>query len=218
MKVKAILLSLAVAASLFAGCSSKPATTTTTTTPAATTTTPEATKTTTADAKKTDAVATASVVDTNAAFEKALTADGGHYVIATLKDMTFDKELTVDGDFKTNKKDKDGKLIVDAQGNPQIQRKIGLYTQDDKFVVTGRFTLTAPKITFNSNYGSIEHGKFVGDVYVAGTNFKLVNAEIDGNIYFLNQAAKDTFKIADVTADKDKVATKVTGQQTLKTN
>jgi hypothetical protein len=202
MKIKALALSLAVVAAVATGCSSK--------------------KTEQAAAPKdaakpaaADTVATASVTDTTAAFEKSLTKDGGKYVVAILKDMTFTKDLTVDGDFKTGKTDKDGKLLKDAQGNEQIQRKIALYTQDDKHVVTGRFTLTAPKITFNSNYGSLEHGTFKGDVYVAGKYFKLVNQKIEGNLYFLNQEAYDTY-IKDADSKTDEVKTVVTGKIELK--
>lgn len=201
MKIKSLALSLALVATIFTGCA-KPAATPT---PAATT--PD---------KKTDVVTTASIVNKNDAFLKALTADGGHYVIAILNDMNFDKELVVNGDFKTGKKDANGNIIKDAQGNEQTQRKIALYTQDDKHKVTGRFTLTAPKMTFNSNNGSIEHGTFKGDLYIAGKNFKLVNAKIDGNIYFLNEDAQKTFTIKDVAADLDNVATVVTGTKELK--
>jgi hypothetical protein len=121
-----------------------------------------------------------------------------------LKDLTFDKELVVNGDFKNGKKD--------ANGNDAFQRKIALYSQDANKKVTCKFTLTAPKITFNSNYGSLEHGIFKGDVYVAGKNFKLVNQKIDGNLYFLNEEAQKTFTIQDK-ADDDKSV--VTGKTEL---
>lgn len=191
MKIKALVLSLALVATVFTGCAKAAPAPAPATTPAPAATTP---------AKTADAVTTASIVNENAAFEKALTADGGHYVIAILKDMTFDKELVVNGDFKTGKKDANGAIIKDAQGNEQTQRKIALYTQDDKHVVTGRFTLTAPKITFNSNFGSLEHGIFKGDVYVAGKNFKLVDQKIEGNLYFLNEDAQKTFQKLDATS------------------
>jgi hypothetical protein len=214
MKIRVFVLTLALVTSLLAGCGAKPAAKPAAATPAASApaaTTPAATK-----AAAPDTVATASVVDNNAAFEKALTATGGKYCIATLKDLTFTKDLVVDGEYKTGKKDANGKLVLDADGKEATQRKIALYTQDDQKKVTGKFTLTAPKITFNSNYGSLEHGTFKGDVYVAGKNFKLVNAKIDGNIYFLNEEAQKTFTIADVAADLDSVKTVVTGKQELK--
>ena len=206
MKIKSLILSVAVLATVLTGCGKKAADTTA---PAKTDAKPAATDTKPA----TDAVTTASVVNDNAAFEKALTKDGGKYVVATLKDLTFDKELVVDGDCKTGKKDANGALVKDKDGNEATQRKIALYTQDDKHVVTARFTLTAPKITFNSNYGSLEHGTFKGDVYVAGKNFKLVNTKVEGNLYFLNQEAKDTFTIADTKTDT--VASVVTGKTEL---
>lgn len=196
MKIKALVLSIAVVATVFTGCAKKaePAQTANkATAPAATT--PATT------APKTDAVTTASVVDNIAAFQKAIAKDG-KWIIATTKDLTSDKELVVDGEFKNGKKD--------DKGNEILQRKIALYTQDDKKNVTARFTLTAPKITFNSPYGSIEHGNFKGDLYIAGKNFKLVNAKIDGNIYFLNEEAQKTFSIADTKTDS--VATSITGK------
>lgn len=200
MKIKSLILSVAVLATVLTGCGKKAADTAA---PAATETKPAST----------DAVTTASIVNDNAAFEKAISKDGGKYVIAILKDLTFDKELVVDGEYKTGKKDANGALVKDKDGNEATQRKVALYTQDDKHVVTARFTLTAPKITFNSNYGSLEHGTFKGDVYVAGTNFKLVNTKVEGNLYFLNQAAKDSFTIADTKTDT--VASVVTGKTEL---
>lgn len=154
-----------------------------------------------------DVVTTASIVNDNEAFENAISKDGT-WIIATLGDLTFDKELVVDGDFKNGKKD-------EATGEEKFQRKIALYTQDENKTVTNRFTLTAPKITFNSINGSLEHGVFKGDVYVAGKNFKLVNQTIEGNIYFLNQEAKDTFKIADKDGD---IETTISGVQELIAN
>jgi hypothetical protein len=201
MKRKALVLALtvALATTAFVGCGKKE-------TPAPAAAKPATTAPAATDTKKADAVTTASIVDNNAAFEKAISKDGGNYVVAILKDLTFDKELVVEGDKKTGKKD--------DKGNETIQRKIALYAQDDKKVVTARFTLKAPKITFNSSFGSLEHGTFKGDVYVAGKNFKLVNQKIDGNIYFLNQEAMDTFKIADSATDN--VASVVTGVKELK--
>jgi hypothetical protein len=191
MKRKSLVLALtvALATTAFVGCGKKEAPAPTATKPA--TTAPASTE------KKPDAVATASVVDTNAAFEKAISKDGGKYCIATLKDLAFTKDLVVEGEFKTGKKDDKGNLVLDAEGKEATQRKVALYTQDDKKNVTARFTLTAPKITFVSNYGSLEHGTFKGDVYVSGKYFKLVNQKIEGNLYFLNEEAQKTFKIAD---------------------
>jgi len=195
MKIKAILLSLAVGATLFVGCSAnnEPAKTE----PAKT---EEATPAETEPAVA-DVVTTASLVDTEAAFESAISSDGT-WIIATIKDLTFDKDLVVDGDFKNGKTDeKDATIEL-------MQRKIALYTQDEDRNVTARFVLTAPKLTFNSVMGSIEHGTFKGDLYVSANDFKLKDAKVDGNVYFTTDEAKSTFKMDD--------KSEVTGVQELK--
>ena len=196
MKKRTLLIALTVVLStaVFVGCGKKPAEKT-------------EEKPATTENGKADVVTTASVVNDNEAFKKAISKDGT-WIIATLGDLTFDKELVVDGDFKNGKKD-------EKTGEETFQRKIGLYTQDESHKVTNRFTLTAPKITFNSINGSLEHGNFKGDVYVAGKNFKLINQTIEGNVYFLNQEAKDTFTIADKDGD---TKTTISGVQELKTN
>ncbi|MGH4050041.1 MAG: hypothetical protein ACREVX_01625 [Clostridium sp.] len=181
MKIKAILLTLALGATLLVGCGAKEE---------ATTTTPAKEETKTADV-----VTTASLVNTEAAFENAISSKGT-WIISTLKDLTYDKDIVVDGDFKNTK-------------DPAVaQRKIALYTQDDDRKVTASFTLTAPKLTFNSPAGSIEHGTFKGDLYVTASNFQLKDAKVDGNIYFTTDEAKSTFKMDDKSS--------VTGVQKLK--
>ena len=185
---------------LFVGCAKNDTTTPPATTPQATTapqtttapptTPPEATP---------DVATTASIVNTEAAFENAISAKGT-WIICPLKDLTFNKELVVQGEYKNGKKD--------AAGKDVIQRKIGLYTQDENRKVTARFTLTAPKMTFKSPMGSIEHGTFKGDLYVSADNFQLKDATVDGNVYFTTDSAKSTFKM-----DAD---SKVTGKQELK--
>lgn len=146
-----------------------------------------------------DVVASASVVDTAAAFEKAISKDGT-WIIATTKDLTIDKDLVLDGDFKNGKKD--------AEGNELYQRKIGLYTQDADRNITARFSLTAKSLTIKSVKGSLEHGTFHGDLYVSAENFKLVDATVDGNVYFLNETVKSSFTMDETS--------KITGVQEIK--
>jgi hypothetical protein len=148
-----------------------------------------------------DVVTAASVVDNGADFEKAIGPDG-KWIIAALKDLTFTKDLVLEGKFKNLKKDP-------KTGADLIQRKIALYTQDDKHVVTNRFTLTAPKLTILSPNASIQHGTFKGDLYVSVANFQLVDAKVDGNVYFTSQEAKDTF-VMDAKSS-------ITGKEELKT-
>lgn len=147
-----------------------------------------------------DVVTTASIVNTPEAFEKAI-SDTGSWIIATVGDITFDKEITLNGEFNNGRKDDEGKDI--------IQRKIALYTQDENREVTDRFTLTAPKFNINSPKASIQHGTFKGDLYVSANDFELVDTTVDGNIYFANEEAQSTFKMDD--------ASKVTGTQGLAT-
>jgi peptidoglycan hydrolase-like protein with peptidoglycan-binding domain len=133
-----------------------------------------------------DAVTTASLVNNAADFEKGISKDG-RWIITTLNDLTINKDLVLDGVFKNGKKNTDG---TDA-----IQRKIGLYTQDEDKNVTARFTLTAPKLTILSPNARIQSGTFIGDIYVKVANFQLVDTKVVGNVIFTTQAAKDSFKM-----------------------
>lgn len=198
MKGKIILLMIVLTISIFAGCSPTPSNNAGTTTAGTTTTTP-APATTTAPATTSDVTTTASLVNTEAAFEKAI-GSNGTWIISTLKDLTFTKDLVLTGEFKNGKKDADGKDI--------IQRKIALYAQDDQRNVTARYTLTAPKLTIQSPEASLQHGVFKGDLYVSVKNFQLVDQTVEGNVYFTTDEAKNTFKM-DATS-------KVTGKQELK--
>lgn len=178
MKAKAILLSIIMATTVLAGCGAKeeakaPAPATQQTQPAAT-------------EKKADVVTTASIVKETEAFEKALGKEGT-WIIASLNDITSTKDLVLDGEFKNGKKDKDGKDV--------IQRKIALYTQDADKKVTDRFTLTAPKLTIKSPNARIQSGTFKGDLYVETKDFQLVDAKVEGNVYFANDEAKAGFKM-----------------------
>ena len=152
------------------------------------------------DSDENDAVTTASIVDEEGTFKDAI-SNTGTWIIATLKDLTFTEDLVLEGSFTNGKKD--------DQGNDIVQRKIALYTQDEQRNVTNRFTLTAPTLTINSPMASIQHGTFVGDLYVSQDNFKLVDAKVDGNVYFTTETAKSTFEMDETSS--------VTGEQELKT-
>ena len=178
MRTLTKLVLLIFTAILLTGCSAKKADQATTETP--------------------DAVSSASVVDNADAFKKAISNEGT-WIIAITKDLTIDEDLLVDGEFKNGKKD--------DKGNEIIQRKIALYTQDDKRNITARFTLEAPKMTITSPEASIQHGTFKGDLYVSVSNFKLIDATVDGNVYFTSEEAQSTF-VMDETS-------KITGEQKL---
>lgn len=209
MKMKKLALftvSAVMSVSVLVGCSSTktaatPTPTAKATTPAATTpaSTAKATATTPASTAKVDTVTTASLVNTEDAFAKGIGKDG-KWIVSVLKDLKFDKEIVLDGTFKNGKKD--------DKGNDVIQRKISLYEQDDKKNVTARYTLTAPKLTVNSPNARIQSGTFKGDLYISAENFELVDAKVDGNVYFLNDKAQSTFKKDDKSS--------VTGKTELK--
>jgi len=195
MKIKAILITSAILMVLSVGCAKQPTTPPTTTPPATTPAPPQ----TTPPETTPNVVTTASIVNTNANFEKAISSKGS-WIIAITKDLSFDKDLVVEGEYKNGKKD--------ASGKDLLQRKMALYSQDENKKVTARYNLTAPKMTFNSPMGSIEHGTFKGDLYISANNFQLKDATVDGNVYFTTDSAKSTFKM-DATS-------KVTGKQELK--
>jgi hypothetical protein len=146
-----------------------------------------------------DVKTTPSMVNTNEAFEKAISSEGT-WIICLLADLTFEKDLVLEGEFTNGKKD--------TAGNDIIQRKIALYEQDEDRKVTARYTLTAPKLTINSPEARIQSGTFKGDLYVSSKNFQLVDTTVEGNVYFTNEEAQSTFKMDETS--------KVTGKQELK--
>lgn len=167
--ILSIIMTLLLTASLFFGCAPKK-------TQPPQTTPPETTP---------DVTTTASIVDNADAFQKAISSTGT-WIIAITKDLTINKDLVLEGEFKNGKKDANGKDI--------IQRKIALYAQDKDRNITARYTLTAPKITIMSPEASLQHGIFKGDVYVSAKDFQLIDQKVDGNVYFTTDEAKNTFK------------------------
>lgn len=209
MKVKAFVLAAALLLMLPAGCTAAPAPSpspppkTSPTPSAAVTASPSPTAAVSPGTSPgtspapDDGVSSASLVNTEALFLKAISKDGT-WIICLLNDLTIDKDLVVEGDF------------MNTKDPPVSQRKIALYAQDENRNVTARYTLTAPTMTINSNDCSLQKGTFRGDLYVAGKNFQLVDQTVDGNIYFLNAEAQSSYK-------KDETS-KVTGVEQLKTS
>ena len=130
---------------------------------------------------QTNAVTTASIVNTKDAFLKAIGPDGS-WIIATLTDLSFDQDLTLAGQFTHNN---------------EPERKIALYGQDENRKVTARYTLKAPKLTVTSENARIQGGTFVGDVYVQANGFLVVDATVQGNVYFANQQYQSSFQMTD---------------------
>ncbi len=172
MKIKIILFVLILLMTCIPGCAPEP---TVPDTSPDETTPPEATP---------DVVATASIVDNEADFEKAI-GTSGTWIACLLNDLTFEKDIALEGEYTNGKKDDEGQDI--------IQRKIALYTQDEDRNVTNRFTLTAPKLTISSPNARIQSGTFKGDLYVTVPDFQLVDTTVDGNVYFTTEEAQSTF-------------------------
>lgn len=183
MRHRYVFLILVLTVFVLAGCGAEPAPNTTT--PPANTGT-----------SSPDAYSTPSMVTDEAGFEHAISKDGV-WIICLLNDLTFDKELVLDGEFSNGRKD--------DNGNDILQRKIALHEQDSNRNITARYTLTIPKLTINSPNASIQHGTFKGDLYVNAPNFQLVDTTVEGNVYFASEEIKNSF-----TMDDD---SKISGEQ-----
>lgn len=189
-KLLALTLSVALGVTLLAGCSSKaPASSSNTTS-----TTTSAAKT---DDKKADAATGASQATDEASFEQKIGKDG-NYIIITNKDLTFTKDLTVDGTF--TKKGKDGKEVV--------SRSLAFAAESADKKITNRYTVTVPRIVINSENTLLEYGIIKGDVYVQAKGFKTKDATINGNLYFANQDLMNAFKADNLTKINGKVEVK----------
>ena len=82
-----------------------------------------------------------------------------------------------------------------------------LYTQDESRNITARFTLNAPKMTITSPEASIQHGTFKGDLYISASNFKFIDAIVEGSVYFTSEEAQSTFNMDETS--------KISGKQEL---
>lgn len=139
----------------------------------------------------TDATTGSSWVTDDQSLEKSVKES---WIVIITKDLTTNQELTFEGGLK--------------KGDEVVPRLLTLYNQDENRVKTASYTLTTPKATFKQDGSKIKGGTFKGDVYVECNDFELVDATVDGNIYFNSQEAKDSFKLDDTS--------KVTGNLTVK--
>ena len=115
---------------------------------------------------------------TNQSLDKAVKES---WIVIITKDLKTDRELVFEGGLK--------------KGDEVVRLLLTLYKQDENRVKTASYTLTAPKATFKQDGSRIKGGTFKGDVYVECNNFELVDATVDGNIYFKTQQAKDSLKL-----------------------
>ncbi|WP_430611274.1 polymer-forming cytoskeletal protein [Enterococcus sp. DIV0876] len=143
-----------------------------------------------------DVVSTASVSDQTSVIEKALSADG-NWIVAVTDDMTFDADVTVDGEFHDKGDDAS-----------DIYRKFALYAQDEDRNVTAEYTVTVPKLIVNSENFNIVHGVIKGDIEVNANGFVLNGAKVEGNVTFTSKEFQDS-----ATLDEDGAS--VTGDVTV---
>lgn len=144
-----------------------------------------------------EVVSTASVSDKPTTLEKALGSDG-NWIIATTADVTFDKDVTVSGEFH----DKD-------DSSADIYRKFALYAQDSDRKVTDEYTVTVPELIVESENFNIVNGTLKGDILVKANGFVLSGTKVDGKITFEKEEYKKS-----ATLDKDDA--EVTGEITVK--
>jgi hypothetical protein len=168
MKIKAIILAVAVVATVITGCAKKTVPT---------------------GEIKTDIVTSASLTKDPEVLVKAM-SKSGNWIMGITGNMTTDKELVLEGDnfTKVDKNDPTKKV-------PAGKRQLVLSARDDKKVTTANYILTAKKLTIKSQKSKIEGGTFKGDVYVETTGFNLEASTIDGSIYFANKEAQKSFKM-----------------------
>lgn len=135
-----------------------------------------------------DTVTSASIVDEEAAFKDAVSADGT-WIIATLNDLSFEESITVEGEFHD-------------KGNSEndLYRKIAPYEQDDNYNVTERYTISAPEMIIKSPNTRFQAGSFEGDIIVEANGFILDDASVEGNIYFADEEYQDS---AEITEDSE---------------
>lgn len=134
-----------------------------------------------------DVITTASIVDTPEAFINAVGPDA-HWLAGITKDLRINQDVVVEGDYNIPDKDDASKLVPAG-------RKIALYSQDADRNKTASYTLTIPKLYIRSKDTKIQGGTFVGDVYVEESGFNLVDAKIDGNVYFATEDLEASFKM-----------------------
>jgi len=188
-KITLIAASLLMGGTLLAACSSDNDT-------AASSSSSTAASTAASTESSDDVVSTASISDQTSVIEKALSADG-NWIVAVTGDMTFDNDVTVDGEFHDKGDD-----------SADIYRKFALYSQDEDRNVTAEYTVTVPKLIVNSENFNIVHGVIKGDVEVNANGFVLNGAKVEGNVTFTSKEFQDS-----ATLDEDGAS--VTGDVTV---
>lgn len=187
-----IIISLVLIVSLLVGCTSKTPPEDDTTTPPATdngdTTNPPDSGTDTGepDTENPDAVSSASLATDEASFKEKISGDG-NWIILTDKDLTFEENLMVEGEF-------DKRVLAFAA-----------YLPDNKI---DKFSVTTPSLVINSSNTLLEYGIVKGDVYVQAEGFTTKDATIEGNLYFATEELKTAFEVDELTKISGEVGVK----------
>lgn len=132
-----------------------------------------------------DAVSTPSVATDEESLIKAMSEEGSWIIILT-SDLKAEKDIVLEGEFEKPDRDDTTKLVP-------APRKIALYAQDADRNKTDSFVLEATTLTIKSKDAKIQGGTFRGDVYIEATGFQVIDGEIDGNVYFLNEEVEGSF-------------------------
>ncbi len=127
---------------------------------------------------------TKAIVTNESELQQAIGPEGP-WIIIFEEDMQVPDELVVSGE------------VYEEMGAEEPRRKFALYAQDADRNVTARYTLTAPRLVVRHPNTRIQGGTFAGDVYVEAEGFELVDASIDGNLYFASEELQKSAEIGD---------------------
>ena len=118
---------------------------------------------------------------------KALSEEGSLKILIQ-DNISTSENLEIKEELSKETKDNEGNL------NSSV-RELILYSEDDKGNITSTYKITAPKLTIKRANTLIKDGIFEGDIYIDSENCTLYKTKVEGNVYFNNNLAKDTFKL-----------------------
>lgn len=132
-----------------------------------------------------DAVASSSRANSVESFKSAI---NNSWIVIVEKDLKIEEEVTLNPGFKKiNSEDKSS--MIDT---PRI---LAIFDKDESGTVKNVYTLTVPKLIIKDEGAKLEGGTLKGDVYVEANNVVLQEITIDGNVYFKDENAKNSFVI-----------------------
>lgn len=183
MKFKSLIIPLTMVALLSVGCTKNKDNNTTQNTPPVTGNNGSTTNNGGTVDNNTDMVTSPSRVTDEANLFRAI---GESWIVILENNVNTTKEIVLDTGFKKADKDDATKMVP-------ASRVLALYKNGENKVKEAAYTLTTPKLTIKDENAKIEGGIVKGDVYVEANGVTLEDATIDGNVYFKNEEAKNTF-------------------------